>query len=97
MTKTKEEIYDELCDRDDNKCQVCNKPITKRQGQFGHRIGQGKLSRRKYGDYIIDHPINKLLTCSLRCNQKVDISNSMLGIIGVLQEIIEYDQLNKFK
>lgn len=95
MYRFKDELYDKLCDRDNNECQWCGIKIPKRQGQFAHRIGQGKLNRKIYGDDIIDHPVNKKLVCDLNCNKKVDITNNPLEVREVLKEIIYYELENK--
>lgn len=39
--------------------------------QLAHRIPKTKANLKKYGERIINHPINLVLVCSLRCNDSV--------------------------
>ncbi len=55
-------------------CEVCGEPLPAHGGQMAHRIGNTIMNRKKWGDRIIDHPLNVGMTCSLECNQKLDIS-----------------------
>ena len=77
--------------RDDYVCQICNSRAT----QIAHRIGQGKLNRKIYGDYIIDHVVNLKAVCSLSCNTKVDVTNNPVKREEVLKEVIYYDKDKK--
>ena len=84
----KEMIY---FDRD-GKCEVCNKTIPFNQAQLAHRICKSKMNLAKYGSEVIHHPLNMALTCSLKCNAKVNIGNNPGKILDVLTEIIEADR-----
>ena len=54
-------------------CEVCGKPLSNWQG--AHRIANTKANRKKWGDVIIDHPLNIAIVCSLKCNDKCNIGN----------------------
>ena len=86
----KEENYKKAYERDNWECQVCGESAT----QIGHRLGQGKLVRSIYGNYIIDHVVNLVSVCSLECNKKVDVAWKPELREKVLIEIIFYDLEN---
>jgi len=75
--------------RENGRCEVCGKLIPLEQSQLGHRIGQTKQNLKKYGKKIIHHEKNMALTCSLRCNAKVDISHNPVKVAKLLSEILE--------
>lgn len=68
--ETKEFVFN----RDRWRCRVCNKPVNPFVAQLGHRIPQSKAMIKKYGKEIIHHPVNLLTTCSLECNNKVQVN-----------------------
>lgn len=85
------ENYTKAYERDNYVCQVCGSPAT----QIGHRIGQGKLCRSMYGSDIIDHVVNLVSVCDLKCNKKVDVTSSPIEREKVLVEIINYELEHK--
>lgn len=68
--ETKEEVFE----RDEWTCQVCGKPVTPNTAQLAHLIPQSKAMISKYGEKIIHHPSNMLTTCSLACNNRVQVN-----------------------
>lgn len=46
-------------------CEVCGKMLIDGQPQGAHRIGNTQANRTKYGDMVIDNPLNIGYTCSL--------------------------------
>lgn len=46
-------------------CEVCGKMLIDGQPQGAHRIGNTQVNRTKYGDMVIDNPLNIGYTCSL--------------------------------
>ena len=73
------------------RCEVCGKPLSSGQPQASHRIGQTKENYRKYGSYIINHPLNVGYCCSLKCNGKLDISYNPKARLMLLADIITYE------
>jgi len=69
-------------------CEVCGRPFydPKSQKQLAHRI-KAKY-RKKYGEHIIDHPINlKAVCCLTPCNSSVDLGVKVAEINELLEEI----------
>ncbi len=83
-----EELRQAIFERDEYRCRVCGLSIY-RNGtpQLGHRIGQGKMWREKYGDVVIYHPLNMWSVCGLECNKKADISRNTEEREKLLDEI----------
>lgn len=70
--------------RDGFICQTCGKPVYNRQPQIAHRIKQGKQSVNfllkekkcltvKQAEAILNHELNLVTTCSLKCNDSQNI------------------------
>lgn len=68
-------------------CEVCGRPLADGQPQGAHRIGNTKANRAKYGDFVIDHPLNIGMTCCLKCNGALDISRNTGAIIRLCARI----------
>ena len=68
-------------------CEVCGRPLRDGQPQGAHRIGNTKANRQKYGDFVIDHPFNIGMTCSLKCNGVLDISKNPAACIQLCKSI----------
>ena len=63
-------------------CEVCQKPLSKMQG--AHRIANTKTNRAKWGNWIIDHPMNIAIVCSLECNHLCNIGFNPVILISFL-------------
>jgi len=50
-------------------CEACGKQLSQNSWQGAHRIANTKPNRTKWGAWIIDHPMNIAIVCSLGCNQ----------------------------
>ncbi|MCF7949880.1 MAG: HNH endonuclease [Spirochaetia bacterium] len=74
ISETKEEVFN----RDGWTCQVCGRNVNQSTGQLAHLIPQSKAMLNKYGKQIIHHPDNMLTTCSLRCNNAVQLNIPMM-------------------
>lgn len=74
-------------------CEVCGRPLSDGQPQGAHRIGNTKANRAKYGDMVIDHPLNVGYTCSLKCNAALDISRNPAECIKLCKRIYEREAL----
>ena len=70
-------------------CEVCGKPLNEGQPQGAHRIGNTQANRSKYGSFVIDHRYNIGMTCSLKCNGKLDISHDTGAVIELCRRIYE--------
>lgn len=68
-------------------CEVCGKPLKDGQPQAAHRIGNTQVNRKKYGDMVIDSPLNVGYTCSLKCNGKLDISQNPHACMALILRI----------
>ncbi len=70
-------------------CEVCGKVIPYAEAQIAHRICKSKANLKKYGKEIIHHNLNLALTCSLKCNSGVNISNKSGEIRNLVQEMVD--------
>lgn len=73
-------------------CEVCGRALSEGQPQGAHRIGNTKANRAKYGNFIIDHRFNIGMTCSLKCNGKLDISGNTGEVIKLCKRIYEIEE-----
>lgn len=71
-------------------CEVCGAMLGSYR-QMAHRIGNTKSNRAKFGDFIIDHRFNVGMTCSLKCNAKLDISFNSGACIKLCLKIYEFE------
>ena len=69
MTDIERELVTAMYDRFDWRCFVCSNNANQR----AHIIGNTKLNRKRFGDDVIDSPLNWLPACSLSCNSLIDI------------------------
>ena len=76
-------------------CEVCNKPLTNTTWQGAHRIANTKANRKKWGDLIIDHPLNIAIVCSLTCNHYVNIGYDNSACLSLVKKIVE-KELEKY-
>jgi len=58
--------------RDRGICQACGEPVGVNEFQVAHRISNSVANRKRCGDEVIDHPLNKATTHSGRCNDFVN-------------------------
>lgn len=72
-------MYDreEIFERDDWICVYCEcfVRLPGRQPQIAHRIPNTKTMRSRYGDEVVSHPMNVAVTCSLECNNAIQLTN----------------------
>ena len=76
-------------------CEVCGKPLTNNTWQGAHRIANTITNRRKWGDFIIDHPYNIAIVCSLACNHTCNIGYNPGECLRLVQKIVN-KELQKF-
>ena len=77
-------------------CEVCGRPLIDGQPQGAHRIANTKTNRFLWGERIIDHPLNMAMTCSLKCNQAVNIGMSEGDCWRLVKNIVD-KELRRFK
>jgi len=70
MSLYKEEQYQISYAKHNWSCQVCGNPAN----QIAHLIPQRKWLIEKYGERVINHNDNLLPACSLKCNDKLQLS-----------------------
>lgn len=76
-------------------CAICGKPYTGKQPQYAHKIANTEPNRKKYGSFIIDHPMNGAIVCSLKCNQAMNIAFNKGAVLGLLADIVMFE-IRKF-
>jgi hypothetical protein len=64
----------EIYKRDGWRCGHCGLSVY-RHGtlQLAHRIAKTQANIKKYGKTVIDHPLNRVGTCCLYCNGRMNI------------------------
>lgn len=70
-------------------CEVCGKTLTAGTWQGAHRIANTKTNRAKWGNFIIDHPLNIAIVCSLACNHVCNIGYNEGACLQLAKKIIE--------
>lgn len=75
-------------------CEVCGGPLKEAQG--AHRIANTEPNRRKWGSWIIDHPLNIAMVCSLKCNHVCNIGYNPGACLELVQKILDYEN-KRFK
>ena len=68
-------------------CEVCGKTLTTSNWQGAHRIANTKPNRAKWGNFVIDHPLNIAIVCSLKCNQVCNIGYDEGACLRLVQKI----------
>lgn len=58
--------------RDHGICQACGELVDVNAFEIAHRIANTVAGRKRYGDDIIDHQLNKATTHPGRCNDAVN-------------------------
>jgi len=58
--------------RDRGICKACGKPVDINGFQVAHRIANTVMNRKRFGDEVIDHVLNKATTHPGRCNDKMN-------------------------
>ena len=59
-------------------CPICEGPLkwnirSGRNGQFAHLLCDTKPNRSRYGDAVIESPLNGLIVCDLPCNNAIQL------------------------
>lgn len=77
-------------------CEVCGRVLTSHTWQGAHRIANTKPNRAKWGDWIIDHPLNIAIVCSLKCNHACNIGYDESQCLELVNKIL-HREMEKFK
>lgn len=74
-------------------CEVCGKPLKDGQPQGAHRIAKTAPNYTKWGTWVIDHPLNIAMVCSLACNQACNIGNNPGKCLELISRIVNRESL----
>lgn len=74
-------------------CEVCGKTLTPSTWQGAHRIANTKPNRAKWGNWIIDHPLNIAIVCSLACNHVCNIGYDPGACLDLVQKILDNEKM----
>ena len=66
----------EIYNRDGGICQYCGEPVDINFFETAHLIADCVWARKRYGDCVIDHPLNRVVTHSGNCNALVQCTNN---------------------
>lgn len=61
-----------LYSRDRGICQACGMPVAFTDFEVAHRIADTVANRKRWGDDVIDSPMNKAVTHRGRCNSAMN-------------------------
>lgn len=76
-------------------CETCGAPLIDGM-QGAHRIANSIPNRRKYGSFVIDHPLNVGIVCrNMACNDALNIGNNPGKVIALIADIVT-DEINRF-
>lgn len=73
-------------------CEVCGRPLNEGQPQGAHRIANTQGNRAKWGAWVIDHPLNIAMTCSLKCNQACNIGQNPGKCLELVGRILNQEK-----
>jgi len=92
----KDDIRRAIFKRDRWTCQNCRKSVYAcGTPQLAHRIADTKLNRKKYGNEIIDHLLNRWATCCLYCNGKMNIGFNRVESEKLADKILAQMEIDK--
>ena len=74
-------------------CEVCGKTLTQSTWQGAHRIANTKANRAKWGNMVVDHPLNIAIVCSLKCNHVCNIGFDEGACLKLVQRIVQRELL----
>jgi len=83
-----EDQRNEIFRRDEYRCRHCGLSVySKGTPQLAHGIAKTKTAIKKYGDSVVNHPMNLFSTCSLYCNSRMNIGNNPVKVIELVEKI----------
>ena len=87
MTEAEEEQRRMALAISGGRCEVCGEPLGNK-AQGAHRIANTEANRRHWGSWIIDHPLNIAMVCSLKCNDACNIGNKPRDCLDLAAKIL---------
>jgi len=75
--------------RDNGVCRSCGKRVGVNEFEIAHLIANTKCNRKRFGDRIIDHRLNKATTHAGRCNDAQNIGNNPGKCAELVRQIEE--------
>ena len=63
-------------ERDEYTCAVCGEYAMDRHPQLAHLIPNSKTMKKRYGNDIVNDNNNVVVTCSLHCNNAIQMTGS---------------------
>jgi len=73
--------------RDGGRCQTCHKLIAFDAFTLAHHIANTKANRLRWGNDVIDSPLNKCVTCPGACNDKQNIGGRPIACAVLAAQI----------
>lgn len=71
----REEERSAIYRRDGGRCQSCGKRLAWSEFTLAHRIAETRANIHRWGWDVINHPLNKCVTCPGGCNDAQNIGN----------------------
>lgn len=62
--------------RDGGRCRSCGERVPWGEFELAHRIANTKANRARWGDAVIDHPLNRVVTHRGACNDACNIGGN---------------------
>ena len=73
-------------------CAVCGRPLIDGEPQGAHRIAKTFPNYTKWGTWVINHPLNIVMVCSLACNQSCNIGNNPGKCIELISRMVKSEE-----
>lgn len=91
VTRSGLDAYEEriaIYNRDQGRCKTCGQPVPFDAFQLAHQIAASKANYHKYGAAIIDHPLNRVVSCPRpRCNDGALITGNPAACAELVAQI----------
>lgn len=82
-----QEKRQDIFERDSWTCVICGKPLSDGVAQLAHGISKSKCNIKKYGESVINHPLNLFSVESLKCNSKCNIGMNPVKTNELVEKI----------
>lgn len=100
ITRKGLDAYDErraIYLRDRGTCQACKRPVAFSDFELAHRIANTKANWRRWGSWVIDHPLNTCVAHRGRCNDACNIGGRPVECQALVQKIYESLQASSIR
>jgi hypothetical protein len=84
------EVYEErlaIHARDRGICQTCGEPVSVNHFEVAHKIANSVANRKRYGDEVVDSPVNKATTHRGRCNSGQNCGNNPMKCAEIVRAV----------